>query len=76
MSIARLDAKCSSPRRIRAGHDAFSQRQTTSSSGLTSVLPQKGQAAGIRHVGGSPSRFSSTGPSTFGMMSPPFSIRT
>jgi len=77
MFIAFREAKCSRPRRIRAGHETFSHRQMTSPSGFTSVLSQNGHADGICHSG-SPSggRASSTGPSTFGMISPPFSIRT
>ena len=48
MFIARREAKCSRPRRMRAGHDAFSHRHTTSSSGLTSALWQNGQRS--RHL--------------------------
>ena len=40
MFIALRDAKCSRPRRNRAGHEVFSQRQTTSSSSRRSSLPQ------------------------------------
>ncbi len=61
---------------MRAGQDAFSHRQTTSSSGFTSALWQNGQASGICH-GWSPSRpLADHGPTTFGMMSPPFSMST
>ena len=38
MFIAERDAKCSRLRRSRAGHDGFSQRQTTSSSSRCSAL--------------------------------------
>ncbi len=42
-------AKCSRLRRRRAGHDAFSQRQTTSSSSRCSALPHAGHVVGITH---------------------------
>ena len=54
MFIAIRDAKCSRLRRRRAGHDGFSQRQTTSSSSRRSALPHSGHVAGISH-GAAPS---------------------
>ena len=48
MFIAVRDAKCSRLRRSRAGHDVFSQRQTTSSSSRCSALPHTGHAR--RHL--------------------------
>ena len=47
MSIAPREAKCSSARRMRAGHETFSQRYTTSPSGRCSALPQAGHSVGI-----------------------------
>ncbi len=76
MFIARREAKCSRPRRRRAGHEAFSQRHTTSSSGLTSVLPHDGHASGMRQGCRCAGRSARTGPITLGMMSPPFSTTT
>ena len=74
--IARRDAKCSRLRRRRAGHDVFSQRQTTSSSGFVSRLSQNGHVVGITHGDESAGRLSRTGPMTLGMTSPPFSMMT
>ena len=75
MFMAERDAKCSNPRRIRAGQDVFSQRQTTSSSSRCRRLWQTGQLVGISHG----TLFSACGRialTTFGMTSPPFSIST
>ena len=47
MFIAVREAKCSRLRRRRAGHDVFSQRQTTSSSSRCSWLPHAAQCVGI-----------------------------
>ena len=49
MFIAEREAKCSRPRRSRAGHEVFSQRQTTSSSSRCSGLPQAAHVVGITH---------------------------
>ncbi len=76
MFMARRDAKCWMERRRRAGQTAFAQRQTTSSSGRTSGLPQDGHAAGITHGWLSAGRLLRTGATTFGMTSPPFSMMT
>ena len=75
MFIAERDAKCSRLRRRRAGHDVFSQRQTTSSSSRCSALPHTGQTVGICH-GLLPSGCGRIAFTTFGMTSPPFSMST
>ncbi len=64
MFIAERDAKCSRLRRSRAGHDVFSQRQTTSSSSRCSSLPHTGHVVGITHGWASGGRRLSTGATT------------
>ena len=78
MFIAVRDAKCSRLRRRRAGHDGFSQRQTTASSSRCSRLWHSGQCVGICHGSprGTPSGCGRIALTTFGMTSPPFSIST
>ncbi len=76
MFIAPRDAKCSRPRCSFAGHDVFSHRQTASSSGRCSVLPQRGQMVGMTHGFESAGRLPRIGPMTRGMTSPAFSTMT
>ena len=75
MFIARRDAKCSRLRRSRAGHAVFTHRQTASSSGRCSAAAAaralRRASATARRSG---PRRESTGPTTFGMTSPPFSM--
>ena len=52
MFIAPREAKCSRPRRSFDGHELFSHRQTASSSGFCSWLPQTGHSAGITQRAG------------------------
>ncbi len=59
---------------MRAGHDVFSQRQTTSSSSRCSALPHTGQRVGICHGCAVRRRAAGSASTTFGMTSPPFSI--
>ena len=58
------------------GTRLFSQRHTTSSSGRTSRLPHDGHSSGIAQGSDRSARSGSTTFTTFGMTSPPFSIRT
>jgi hypothetical protein len=76
MFIAVRDAKCSRLRRSRAGHEVFSQRQTTSSSSRASALPQAAHVVGITHGCESAGRRLRIGATTRGMTSPAFSMTT
>ena len=70
MFIALRDAKCSRPRRSRAGHAVFSQRQTTSSSSRCSALPHARHVVGITHGTASGGRRLRMGATTRGITSP------
>ena len=76
MSIASRRAKCLSRSSTCAGHEAFGQRRSTSPSGRTASVPQTGQRSGGAHGSVPGGRFSSTTDTTFGITSPPRSIRT
>ena len=76
MFIALREAKCSRPRRSRAGHEVLSQRQTTSSSSRCSSLPQSAQVVGITHGTESAGRSVRIGATTRGITSPAFSMTT
>ena len=76
MFIALREAKCSRLRRSRAGHEVFSQRQTTSSSSRRSSLPHAAHAVGIIHGTRVGRTQAEDGATTRGMTSPAFSMTT
>ena len=70
MFIASREAKCASVRSSCAGQDAFPQRTAASPSSRATGSPQEGQTASITNTRSPPVRFSASGPTTSGIMSP------
>jgi len=74
MFMAVRDTKCVRARSILRGHEALKHLQATSSLSFPSLDPHEGQASGGENGTFAEVRLSAMTATTFGMISPPFSI--